>query len=288
MKNFIRSLMIFFLPPIIWMAVSATFNIYYSQTHAPITENPRIIIMGDSHTLTIDPARLTSAINISQSAEPMVVSYFKLLKIIEYQKPDTIILGFGHHNISGFNDLKFIDPRWADEMFSRTYSIMSPSDLMGLQYSRKSWHKSIFKNILLYPHTDHFRYIGKYLYGNNAYEIASEATIKRHFYHNQKLLEHSSASIKSVELIAELCKKHQIKLFLVATPVHRSYYKLIPESYKNIYTSEKIRLQKLGISTLDYAATDFNDSLYMDADHLRGLGSILFSEKLAEDLKNLK
>jgi hypothetical protein len=266
------------------MLFTIAFNLIYIKMHSPVTEKPRLIILGDSHTMTINPEIFSSSINISQSAESPLISYIKLSKILKHHKPDTIILGFSHHSISGFNDLKFSDPIWADEMFSRLYSILTPDDLMGLPYDSKSWQQSIFLNVLLYPHTDHFRYIGKFIYGNSTYKLDATPIINRHFYKQNELLDISKVSIRSIELFAELCEQHNIKLFLLSTPVHSSYYKLIPSIIKERFESEKIRMMQLGICMLDYSTIHLQDSLFMDANHLNGIGSTLFSKQLKNDL----
>ena len=68
------------------------------------------LIMGDSRTqYSLDPHLFPSANNISQTAEPYFLTYWKLKALIDLHEIDTVILGFAHQNISAFNDRKLSD-----------------------------------------------------------------------------------------------------------------------------------------------------------------------------------
>ena len=58
---------------------------------------------------SLNPKLLYNTINISQGAEPYVLTYWKLKEILMLNKIDTLILGFAPHNISEYNDKKFLN-----------------------------------------------------------------------------------------------------------------------------------------------------------------------------------
>ena len=64
---------------------------------------------------------LENAINVCQSAENYIITFWKLKKIITKVEPEKVIIGFSPHNISNFNDLKFNNEKWRLEMFKRSF-----------------------------------------------------------------------------------------------------------------------------------------------------------------------
>ena len=83
------------------------------------------LIVGDSGLgASLNPKKLYSTQNICQNSEPYYITYFKLKFLLEKNvKPDTIILGFGNHNISNYNEYKLIDKFWKNRMFNTYYLI---------------------------------------------------------------------------------------------------------------------------------------------------------------------
>ena len=82
------------------------------------------MIVGDSHAAhALNPDLFISALNLSQGAEPYIITYWKLKATLDDVDPDTLIIGFNHYNISGVNDLKFFDDRLSSKMFERSYLI---------------------------------------------------------------------------------------------------------------------------------------------------------------------
>ena len=243
-------------------------------------------IAGDSHLQTsIDPSLFNSASNIAMLAEPVVVTYFKLKFLFSFHKPDTLIMGFSQHTISAFNDLKFSDIKWSNEMFRRTYAIINPYDLNGLIIDYHRYYKTLFRYMCLYPRTDHFDFIGSYQSVDANYAIDVDAAIDRHFYANGKKLGVSQLSISYIDSIINLCKKENVKLIFVASPVHKNYYERIPFSSMQNYKIELKRKEVQGIKFIDLSHQFYIDKYYMDADHLNAKGARLFTTKLINLLR---
>ena len=108
MKLFIKNILLFCIIPILYFSLNIIINIYiYSHSYIEL-KHKNILIIGDSHTeKSLNPIFFHSAQNISQTAEPYILTFWKIKKIIKSYKPDTLIIGFSPHNISAFNDQKF-------------------------------------------------------------------------------------------------------------------------------------------------------------------------------------
>ena len=119
MKKFIKQIILFILIYILILGINFSLNLYFINTIPPMV-NANTLIIGDSHPQTaINPKLLNNAENLSQSAEPYLITYFKLKKLLDTNKINTVILGYSYHNLSAFNDKKFIDSKWSKKMFQR-------------------------------------------------------------------------------------------------------------------------------------------------------------------------
>ena len=122
-----------------------------------------IIIAGDSHPQkSINPKMFNSATSITQTAEPYVSTFWKLKYLLQDIQIDTLILGFSHHNLSAFNDLKFTNKTWSTEMYNRTYLTENFILLNSKLYDINAFYKTYFINMCIYPNTKHFKFMGGY------------------------------------------------------------------------------------------------------------------------------
>ena len=113
MKNFIKKLSNFIFFLIVFFLINNLINIIFIKNQKLPLTNTSILIVGDSHTKkSLNPYYLKNSSNISQYAEPYVLTLWKLKKIFETYIPDTIVIGFSPHNISQFNDFKSTRSYW--------------------------------------------------------------------------------------------------------------------------------------------------------------------------------
>jgi hypothetical protein len=240
-----------------------------------------VLIAGDSHPqMAIDPSRMISAINIAKTAEPYVLTYWKLKYIFKHHKPKILILGFAHHNISAFNDMKFWNKKWSHEMFRRSYIINEFNSIDDMRLDRMEFYKVFIKEMCLYPHNDHFKFIGGYSNSNRSDLSDIKSAIIRHYYYKNTELNISETEITYLNRIVSLCKKHGINLILVGTPVTEKYLELIPDIFKRRYDIEKIRLLSENSIVADFTCTFYEDNLYLDADHLNEKGASKFTHQI--------
>jgi hypothetical protein len=236
-KKFTIKCVLFILAVSCVFAFNYTINTFFIGLSPPVL-NASVLIMGDSHTMTsINDNIIHSSRNISQEAEPYPVTFFKLREIVKHNTIDTLILGCSFQNISHFNDFKFKDKFWSDEIFERIYSITSMGDFSNLEINRESYFCALIKNMILIPKKNHHSYLGRFR--NIKKSLASsvqfpDSVIKRHFYYKDTKPSISNQCINYLDSIVSLSKVKNIKLILVNTPLHQEYTRLIP---KNIYNS---------------------------------------------------
>jgi len=275
---------------LMFLAIFFTLNILVSlcihkySNHS--LKSSSIIILGDSHAeKAIDPKHFINAQNISKSGEPYVLSYWKLKYLSERIKFDSIILGYSYHNLSGSNDLKFSNKKWAEEMFKRSIFIndfKAIDDLVTIDYI--SYYKVKLKNIALFPYFNRSNLIGKYTNSSKSDLRDPFSRIQSHFYYKGKALDESIVSINYLDSIVELCQKNKTELVLLGTPLHSKYLDSIPESFIQLYQSNKDKMIKKGISVFDFTSDNYADSLFLDINHLNEKGANHLTAKLKNAL----
>lgn len=293
MKYFLKKLTIFSIIPILYFGFNSIINTYlYSHQSIPL-KRTRILIVGDSHPQkSVNPYLFNSARNISQPAEPYILTYWKLKKLFASNKiPDTLILGFAPHNISEFNDLKFSQKNFASEMFGRSYTIENfeeVDNLIDIDYS--IYYKTLWKKIGFYPRTDHIEYIGKYSNNESSNLENWRSTIQRHYFTGTKELGVSSASKQYLDSIIDLTKKFKVKLVLISNPVHEKYYENIPSEIIAEFENLKHKY-KADLTVIDKTARYYPDSLFKDTDHLNQWGAMRFTKEIKgylQEKRNIK
>jgi len=293
MKKFVVNLTSFLLILLLYFGANAFIN-YCIYTLRPVPLAHRnVLIIGDSHTQqSLNPNLFTSAHNISLAADPYVVLYWKLQKIVETYHPDTIILGFAPHNISQFNDTKFSvndEGNWASEIFKRSYPIEHFHDIDSIvSVDYLTYYKILWKQICFYPKINHENYIG-YYYSSPITWVPAEwkMTINKHYYLHEKELGVSAISVSYLDSIVNLCQQQNIVLVLASNPVHKNYFERIPSTIWNKYSALKNEYKNKAI-IIDRTQEYYPDSLHLDADHLNEGGAHRFTREVIEDLKKQK
>lgn len=286
MKNFLINSITFVGIIIIYMSSILIINkIIYSVRNFPLSKT-KILIIGDSHIQKgINPKLLSSASNISQTAEPYILTYWKLKEVFKKHKPQTVLIGFSYNNISGYNDLKFNDPQWSSEMFKRSYTIQNFNELNSIDVNYKDFLNIYIKNMMIYPQLNHYKFLGKYSNRNTTSLNDLENAISRHYFINNKLAEISTVSIIYLDSIISLCKINNVVPILVGTPVHEEYYKQIPNRFKVKYEEIKSKYINEEILIIDKSQTEYKDEIFLNVDHLNSNGAEQFTKELNQILK---
>ncbi|CAL2076348.1 hypothetical protein [Tenacibaculum sp. 190524A05c] len=281
MKRFIRNILFFISIPILFFGINMVINyLNYNNQTISITETS-ILIAGDSHPQkSLNPKYFNNAQNISQSAEPYALTFWKLKNIFKSYIPDTLIIGFAPHNISQFNDLKFSENRWSSEMFRRSYAIQEfkhISDKISIDYS--TFYKVLWKNTAFYPKKNHTTFLGSYSNSKISNISDFNTAIKRHYYKNDIELNVSKLSINFLDSIVTLANSKKIKLIMVSNPVHHKYLKNIPTAIMDKF-DQLIDQYKTTHIVFDKTRDYYPDSLYLNSDHLNAMGAKRFTKEL--------
>ena len=285
MKKFFSKLVLFITPLLLYIIINLCYNNYsYSNESIDLGSVDELII-GDSQLMTsMDTSLFNNAKNLCQSAEPLIVSYWKLKKIFKTTKPRGIYLGLSPNNISKYNDYKFIDKKWAQIMFSRIYAIHdlnSISNRIEIDFSK--FYKVLFKQTAFYPKNTHSNYLGSYSKKTTSDVSNWELRIKQHFYYNEKELGESQIAIAYLDSIIELCIEFDVSLTLIGSPLHSNYFTNIPKPVLNEYSKIKEKLIRNGLCFIDKSNdSTYVDSLFFDANHLNYIGANRFTSEILE------
>ncbi|HAB89233.1 MAG TPA: hypothetical protein DCF84_01765 [Bacteroidetes bacterium] len=260
----------------------------YTGSSEPIPKS-NILIAGDSHPQhSLNPKYFHDAQNISQSAEPYVLTYWKLKKIVQSSIPDTLIIGLAPHNISQFNDLKFSKQPWASEMFSRSYPIEEFSDISDkISVDFPSYYKVLWKQTAFYPKSNHIPYAGGYENVEGSYITDIADAVKRHYYLNGELLGVSDLALEYLDSIVSLAHAKDITLIMVSNPVHEQYLNKIPDRIMEKF-DELIDVYSNEHLVFDKTRSYYPDSLYLNADHLNEFGAKRFTMEFIDYLNMVK
>ncbi len=285
MNSFLKTISLFFIILLGYLAATFSFNTYQIDTIKIPFDHTSVLIVGDSYfERAINPELFIDAQNISQSAEPLFVSYWKIKYLSQKIKIDTLLLSFSHHSFSGYNDQKLEDKTWAYEIFRRVYPIIDVSEI-SVKYDLKVYYNVYFRNMFLYPKTNYLNFMGAYepSKGNSIAHI--EKAIKRHFYKADSVQGISEVSLHYLDSILELCASENIVPVLVSTPITQQYYAQIPPLFIDNFETIKDNLKKKRVLILDYSQPAFEDVYFKNGDHLNKKGSTKFTHQIIRKLK---
>ena len=289
MKKFVQQVLVFSLFLLAYFVLMGLINYYiYTQQNCIVKEHT-ILIAGDSQTRRgINPELFDDAINISQPAEPYVITYWKLKKIFKSASPDTLIIGFGPHNLSAFNDFKFWEEKWSTNMFERNYPVQEFLKLKTFKIDYIKFFKVLWKQTCFFPKRDHCTYIGNYFNSNSTNFSDTEKVVKRHYYRAGKEVGISNTSISFLDSIIHICQSNGVTPVLVYHPVHKSYFNQIPKQNTAKYKEVKKKLITEGVTIIGEPVSPYPDSLFFNANHLNDKGATRFTKELIQILKTDK
>ncbi|WKV12879.1 hypothetical protein [Marivirga harenae] len=280
--QFLYRTILFLLPLVAYFIMNISVNHYLYSNQKLQLDTANILVIGDSHpTRSINPDFLQNAVSISQTAEPYVLTYWKLEKVLKTTKPSIVVVGLAPHNLSQFNDFKFSDSFWSLEMFKRSYPIQRFKEVDHLiEIDYKKYWEIYLKNNSFYPKLDHSYYIGGYSNSDLKSISGWKTSINRHYYFESEQLDISTVSIKYLDSIIELCQKNDIEVFLVSSPVRKEYYDGIPERILIEFDKQKLKYRNKAFifdKTDDFS---YPDSLFRNSDHVNKFGAVVFTKEL--------
>jgi len=243
------------------------------------------LILGDSHSQNgIDPLLLSSnSINLSTSAESYFFCFTKIKYFLENKREiKNLILAYGPHSLS-----KEVDTIWVkdkinfQEKYRSFYPLISIKD--AITYTEK----------MKLPFTERINIVNEAIY-QSLYSIERQILIHKLPYiggyesNNKHLIDtvskktnesnsgYSELQVYYLKQIVALCKEHNVKLFLVNTPLFSGHNVMNPPS-----------IPETDYTLLDYGGLMKGQSKYFaDFVHLNSVGAQYFSTVLSKHLNN--
>lgn len=270
----------------IWAAVMATWNLREMRHERPMLRHATLAL-GDSHIgCAVDTAVLIGARNAALPAEPYMLSWFKLRKLLETNPIDTVIIGFAPHNISEKDPRRFKDHGWSTErLMMRTYPLLSASEAIRLPLHKKTYLRTVFMQLCTAPNETHIHYMGEFSGLRARFRNDSQEALERHFLEaDGAVAPISGQAIAYLDSIVNRCEQDGIALYLARVPVHESYLAGIPPEYLMRFDSLGRRYAEQGIAIIGSLDLFRGDSLFANSDHLNAKGAKRFTRLLLDGM----
>ena len=288
LKKFILRLSLF--TAFLFCYCFVVFIVNYNISDNIIIGQKDILIVGDSGLgAALDPKQMRSAQNICQNSEPYYLTYLKLKFLFDKNvKPDTVIIGVGHHNISNYNEYKLKDEFWTNRMFNTTYLLAK--DVLNIQKIEIDYLQLFLvysRNMCLIPKSNHYKsFIGEFQARIGHHEINNyQNRIDRVFYYKDYGV--SELCISYLDSIVDISVKNKITPILVSTPVPGAYYELIPAIIRERYDLIKARYLEDGIQVIDLTRSQYSPDYFYNEDHLNVRGAQIFTAEVQSILSDI-
>lgn len=260
---------------------------------------PNILFLGDSHAQTaIDSAVFPAALNMAQSSEELVFTYYKLKYMLNACPDlDTVAISLAYHTLLEYEEKS---PAFADESMMRYALILE--DYMRItewNYLKVFWLQALHWKLGL-PNKFVWDYTMQAYRGQQTFDkapfrggsISHEAAhldsadideiMNRHFFPEAgKACGISQMQLYYLQRILALCRNHNVFLIVYNSPVSKKYAAAMPHRYALWLQSTYHYLSgQAGCRVFDYGNAMESESMFYDHDHLNREGAQLFSAQL--------
>ncbi len=262
-----------------------TFFLYHKIEHGnyyKLEKNYDYLFFGHSHTAaSINDTIIKSARNLSNSGEGMFYTYFKVKKIVENNKINTIFLSFTNNYINFKTDsIEIFRDRNINRWGVKYTAFMDFNDFSLLM-------KNNPKSIIATQPLSVKKYLSFLLKGNknmikdfnwgshelvNKCKVDSLLKIKSNKDITKKQFKYSIYELQYFDKIISLCNKHKIKLCFIRCPVHKEWDGLENE----IYFQRLVKNRFKTISFLDFKNFPLQNKYFADLHHINHAGSTIF------------
>ena len=308
MRKFLKRMLIFTLLTIVVIATSAIIyhyikTNYLNNNNLKLNEGVITLIIGDSHAeTTFDDTIIPHSQNIAFHAEHYVYTYFKLQKIVEANSQiKRVILSYGPHNISQGADITLFSIGRTSRSFARYFMLLDDEAVWDIYSPSQNWRINYLKWKYYIPfqlkleaklisksiqgksiQLKDFPFIGAFYASSKHVFTDVNIPIQGHYYKKGKELEKSDIAIKYLYKIIELCDNNSIELYLINTPLHSDYRRLIPEYFVTNFnkTSNEISDKYPEVKIIDYSDYNLPDDNFGDYHHVNTMGAEVISKKI--------
>lgn len=261
MRKFVVKTIVFIFSFMFIVTISFS-AIYFHFSKHPFRKSYNTVFLGDSRIQYL----FKSNANFAYNSESFKFNYYKLLSLNKIKKTDTVFLGCSHHSFSQYfegylNNQSEVLPR---------YLAIDPEPIKMIQQFNFTNLHFLIKKQYEFAYNAIFK---KYNFVPAGYAIPSrkkadmtklKKRIQQQFYDHQHLMKFSSQQIAYFDTIVQYCKKQQIQLILINSPVYPAYKSLIPNEYLHYYSAKTKGIQMLDLSDSLRKPDDFMP----DGDHI--------------------
>ena len=236
MTSFLRRIAAFGLVLLLAAGASWGANVGLSQFHnLSLSPDVDVLFVGDSHiAYAVDPEYVPGARNVALRAEPMSASRYKVEGILD-GNPDvrTVVLGFGAHNLTVFNELEFTHPNFARSMADRYVGFLpwrgpagSPFQLSAALLNQARWFWTPNPHLLgdlvfAGDPSRHHAFAGSYLVmpGGSNFTEPRWRSVDRHLTPDADGRLISEVQIREIRALSTSLAERGVRLVLLSTPV---------------------------------------------------------------------
>lgn len=259
-------------------------DLYYKEN----AKNIKIWNLGSSHAyFGIDPTHFKStAFNGAHVSQSIKFDYYIFNKYInQMDSLKVLILPISYFTL--FSNLEDGVEKWRVVNYT-SYGIDLPNIRTSIRLlSDNNAFKKAIKSLLGIQNEVYCTELGmgtQYSYENRSTNLAAtaETAVKRH---TKKIVnkESLSANKNYLEDICEICHNKNIKVIILTTPTHFSYYSKLDKKQLEITTEicNELDEKYSNITYLNWLEKDnFIDEDFFDADHLNNIGAIKLTQLL--------
>jgi hypothetical protein len=275
MRKFILLVFSFFIPIILWFALCTLRENYVWSN---LFENrEKVVILGDSHA---EPLDISGSLNLANGGDPLLMPLLHLRRLTHKKSCSEIsivVLTVGPHNFSSQPEDKLNQKEGHEDWFKGNRQRIANA-LRIQEYFQDPLAPVHFNGVW----KQEFSLLNKGLKKQPARrsdppQLTNSNAVKRTERHRVQVdnwFVHGEHQHKFLDQIIQHCSKHELKLMLVGTPLHRGYRERIGESGWKNYSTYLMQCDSLHrhVQYLAYEEVDWPDSLFRDSDHLNSLG----------------
>lgn len=251
------------------------------------TENIHTLILGSSHTLYgLNPEEMGTGVfnasNVSQSVDIDLALLKKYEHRLKYL--NTVVLRLSYSTL--FERLEDTPELWRVKNY-RIYYGLNFDQPLNYHFELFSLHlKTNLKRLIAYYFlANTVVNCSEFGWGTDFFDdsginkpLAAQLAVDRHTAHD---LQDYEAQVKAIKGIISICQKHQVKLILLTTPTHKSYWEQLDDTQLNLMFDliNPIVNHYQDCIYLNFMRhADFQEGDFYDADHLNAKGAKKLSE----------
>lgn len=284
MKKLLNQFSLFVFCIILYLTGNLIYNYYFENN--PKIQKSNLIVVGDSHArYGVIPDSFHNAKNYCSNADNLIMSKWKLLRILPTKQIDTVFISLGYHSFTE-NYTKFFSSNDAvipkvlerylfinnGELFDYDLNYRNLVSILGAKI-KKPYHELEYLGVFVKK--------GEKMLKPDTGKAAWRA--KTHFFGTKSI---TPDAINQIHNILRICNNYNVACYFIFPPTTKDYLNRIPPIVKNSTDSFLTVLYNKGVflPTLQ----TLPDSCFFDPDHLNYSGAKIYTHSLMQALYNKK